>query len=128
MSRGVAPRFPNVDGPNGDGPNGDATAALLDALGLPHVLLGQSVATVSTGERQRLALIRILLLDPPVLLLDEPTSGLDGTAAERVEAMLRERLAGGVSILLVTHDPSLAGRLAHRRLLIRDGVLGPDET
>ncbi len=123
----VAPHFPNVDGPNGDGPNGDATAALLDALGLPHVLLGQSVATVSTGERQRLALIRVLLLDPPVLLLDEPTSGLDGAAAERVEAMLRERLAGGVSILLVTHDPRLAGRLAHRRLRIRDGVLEPDD-
>ncbi len=104
-------------------PNGDATAPLLDALGLPHALLGQSVATASTGERQRLALIRLLLLDPRVLLLDEPTSGLDGDAAERVEAILRERLAGGAAILLVTHDPRLADRLAHRRLHIRDGVL-----
>ncbi len=126
----VAPHFPNVDGPNGDGPNGDgpngdATAALLDALGLPHVLLEQSVATVSTGERQRLALIRLLLLDPRVLLLDEPTSSLDEAAATRVEAMLGERLAGGASILLVTHDGRLAGRLAQRRLHIRDGILGP---
>ena len=111
----VAPHFPN----------GEATAALLDALGLPPVLLGQSVATVSTGERQRLALIRTLLLDPSVLLLDEPTSGLDDAAAARVEAMLRQRLAGGASILLVTHDERLAGRLAQRRLHIRDGVLGP---
>ena len=104
-------------------PDGDGTAALLDALGLPKILLEQSVATVSTGERQRLALIRTLLLEPRVLLLDEPTSGLDGAAAERVEAILRDRLAGGAAILLVTHDPGLADRLAHRRLEIRDGVL-----
>ncbi len=106
-------------------PNGAATAVLLDALGLPPVLLEQSIATVSTGERQRLALIRLLLLDPRVLLLDEPTSGLDEAAEERVEAMLLERLAGGASILLVTHDARLAGRLAQRRLHIRDGVIGP---
>jgi len=111
----IAPHFPDAD----------ATAPLLDALGLPPALLGQSVATASTGERQRLALIRLLLLDPQVLLLDEPTSGLDGDAAERVDTMLRERLDGGTAILLVTHDPRLADRLSHRRLCIRDGVLGP---
>lgn len=118
----VAPHFPNGDAMD------DSVAPLLDALGLPHALLGQSVATASTGERQRLALIRVLLLDPRVLLLDEPTSGLDEAAGERVETMLRERLAGGASILLVTHDLRLAGRLAHRRLHIRDGVLGRDES
>lgn len=118
----VAPHFPNVDGPEGE-----ALSPLLDALGLPSILLGQTVATVSTGERQRLALIRVLLLEPRVLLLDEPTSGLDEAAAGRVEAMLRERLAGGASILLVTHDPRMARRLAHRRLRIQGGVLGPDE-
>lgn len=109
----IAPHFPD----------GDETAALLDALGLPRVLLEQSVATASTGERQRLALIRVLLLNPRIMLLDEPTSGLDEAAGRRVEALLRERLAGGVTILLVTHDPGVAGRLAHRRLEIRDGRL-----
>ena len=116
----IAPHFPTRDARD---ESNDSVAPLLDALGLPHALLGQSVATASTGERQRLALIRLLLLDPRVLLLDEPTSGLDGDAAERVEAMLRMRLAGGAAILLVTHDPRLADRLAHRRLHIRDGVL-----
>ena len=117
----IASHFPDDDAMD------DSVAPLLDALGLPRALLGQTVATASTGERQRLALIRLLLLDPPVLLLDEPTASLDAAAAERVEAMLGERLAGGAAILLVTHDPGLAGRLAHRRLRIRDGVLGPDE-
>ncbi|MFQ5783816.1 MAG: ATP-binding cassette domain-containing protein [Alphaproteobacteria bacterium] len=112
----VAPHFPD----------GEATMALLAFLGLPPDLLDQSVATVSTGERHRLALVRILLLEPRVLLLDEPTSGLDDIAAGRVEAILAERLSGDVSILLVTHDLQLAERLAHRRLRIRDGALGRD--
>ena len=119
----VAAHFPNGDARTGS--VDESVAALLDILGLPRGLLEQSVATASTGERQRLALIRLLLLNPRVLLLDEPTSGLDEAAAERVEALLRTRLAGGASILLVTHDPRLASRLAHRRLHIRDGVLGP---
>ena len=124
----VAPHFPNyADGPDSDGPGAVALSPLLDAFGLPPGLLGQTVATVSTGERQRLALIRTLLLEPRVLLLDEPTSGLDGDAAGHVEAILRERLAGGASILLVTHDPRLADRLGHRRLRIHDGLLEPDD-
>jgi putative ABC transport system ATP-binding protein len=81
------------------------------------------VATASTGERQRLALIRTLLLEPRVLLLDEPTSGLDEEAAGRVEAVLGDRLAAGTAILLVTHDGRLAERMGQRRLRIAGGVL-----
>ena len=92
-------------------------------LGLAPALLTQTVATASTGERQRLALIRTLLLEPRVLLLDEPTSGLDEDAAARVEAVLGERLAAGVAVLLVTHDGRLAERMGHRRLRIEGGVV-----
>lgn len=110
-------------------PDGERVLSLLSALGLAVKLLDQPVATVSTGERQRLALIRVLLLEPRVLLLDEPTSGLDDAAAGRVEAVLAERLESGAAILLVTHDTAgLAGRLAHRRLRIGGGRLGPDES
>jgi phosphate-transporting ATPase len=117
----VAAHFPSGDA--GGGSVDGSVAALLDALGLRLDLLEQSVATASTGERQRLALIRVLLLNPRVMLLDEPTSGLDEAAAERVEGLLRARLADGAAILLVTHEPRLASRLADRRLEIRDGVL-----
>ena len=67
--------------------------------------------------------MRLLRLAPRVLLLDEPPAALDEAAAARVEAMLAERLAAGVAILLVTHDDAQAARLAGRRLRIADGRL-----
>ncbi len=109
----VAPHF--SDG--GPSPSG------LIALGLPETAGQWLVARLSTGERQRLALLRALAGDPKVLLLDEPTSGLDSEATAKVEQLLREELARGVSILFVTHDPTQADRLAQRRLHMADGVL-----
>ncbi len=105
----------------------DAEAAipLLAALGLGAEALDWTVSRASTGERQRLALARTLARTqtqaPEVLLLDEPSSGLDPAATEMVEAMLRERLAAGVAILIATHDPAQAGRLARRRLIVEAG-------
>ena len=103
----------------------DQTAAreLVAVLGLAEKFFDAPVAQVSTGERQRLALVRLLLLAPRVMLLDEPTAALDEAAAARVEAVLAERLAAGVAILLVTHDDAQAARLAGRRLRIVDGRL-----
>lgn len=101
----------------------DAAAAmpLLAGLGLGAEALDWTVARASTGERQRLALARTLARTPEVLLLDEPSSGLDPAATEMVETMLRERLAAGVAILIATHDPAQAGRLARRRLIVEAG-------
>lgn len=103
----------------------DLTAAreLAATLGLSGKFFDAPVAQVSTGERQRLALVRLLLLAPRVMLLDEPTAALDETAVARVEAVLAERLAAGVAILLVTHGDAQAARLADRRLRIADGRL-----
>src|SRR6202158_5822530 len=86
-------------------------AALAGRLGLRVDLLDAPVAQLSTGEKQRLALVRALLPSPPVLLLDEPTGPLGDDSVTQVEALLQERLATGTSILLVTHDPNQAGRL-----------------
>ena len=83
------------------------------------------VARLSTGEKQRLALIRAFVLSPPVLLLDEPTGPLDPASVERVEALLRERLAAGLILLMVTHDPAQAGRLGARHLRMEEGRLAP---
>ncbi len=83
--------------------------------------LGWEVARLSTGERQRLALARALLLGPPVLLLDEPTSGLDEDASQAVENELHERLRQGASILMVTHSREQARRLASTLLTIGEG-------
>lgn len=90
-------------------------SALFDRLGLSTELLRGPVARMSTGERQRAALVRGLLLSPSVLLLDEPTSALDDIATNRVEHLLKERLSEGMSIVLVTHDERQAARLATTR-------------
>jgi putative ABC transport system ATP-binding protein len=106
----VAPHFRNL---------GLARAAC-PRLGLAPALLDGAVFRLSTGERQRLALIRTLALDPPVLLLDEPTGALDQENTELVEAELKTRLRAGTSILMVTHSAEQAARLGHRHLQMKD--------
>jgi ABC-type lipoprotein export system ATPase subunit len=61
------------------------------------------------------------------MLLDEPTGPLDPASAERVEAVLRERLAAGAAIILVSHDPAQGARLNARRLRMIDRRLAPEE-
>ncbi|MCE2509975.1 MAG: ATP-binding cassette domain-containing protein [Alphaproteobacteria bacterium] len=109
-------------------PKDGAVGEMLDRLGLSEEALGWTVARLSTGERQRLALARALLLRPAVLLLDEPTSGLDETSIATVEKVLKARLAEGVSILFVTHDERQGKRLAKRCLHLKQGRLESEET
>ena len=103
----------------------DAALDVLPRLGLTRAQFNSPVIRLSTGERQRLALIRTLVLDPPVLLLDEPTGALDQDSTARVEALLRERLAAGTTILLVTHSPEQAERLGDQRFHIQQRRLVP---
>jgi ABC-type iron transport system FetAB ATPase subunit len=100
-----------------------AARATTERFGLKSELLDGTVARLSTGEKQRLALARALLRAPSVLLLDEPTSALDDESRERVELVLRERMAEGLSILMVTHDGRQAQRLARRHYLMSAGRL-----
>ncbi len=101
----------------------DSAAPLMRRLGLPSEALDWEVAKLSTGEKQRLALTRALLISPKVLLLDEPTSGLDPETATKVEALLHERLASGAAIMLVTHDDAQAERMASRRFHMEAGTM-----
>ncbi|WP_193367932.1 ABC transporter ATP-binding protein [Pelagibius marinus] len=81
------------------------------------------VSQLSTGERQRLALLRALEHRPEVLLLDEPTGPLDEETTAAVEALLREKQENGLAILWVTHDKRQAERVATRRFWIDRGRL-----
>jgi ABC-type iron transport system FetAB ATPase subunit len=105
----------------------DADRAFVDttlaALGLSPALLDTEIERLSTGERQRLALVRSLARRPRVLLLDEPTAALDPDAVARVETLLRERLAGGMAVLIVTHAGEQARRLAQRIFRLEQGKL-----
>ena len=60
-----------------------------------------------------------------MLLLDEATGALDEDSTRRVEAVLRERLAAGVAIVMVTHSPAQAARLGNRHLRMEDRRLVP---
>lgn len=96
---------------------------LVACLALRRDILKQPVAACSTGERQRLALLRALESQSPVLLLDEPTGALDVDSVARVETLLRVRLAAGVAMVLVTHDPAQAERLGTMRGQLEQGRL-----
>jgi ABC-type iron transport system FetAB ATPase subunit len=93
---------------------------MLPRLALPADLLDGQVARLSTGERQRLALIRALAHAPKVLLADEPTGALDETATALVETVLREHIAASMAIVLVTHSPTQAARLGHRQFRMHE--------
>jgi phosphate-transporting ATPase len=101
-------------------PDETAWRPLLSTVGLPEAA-EWAVSRLSSGERQRLSMVRALARTPAVLLLDEPTANLDSDSATAVEALLRQAMAGGTGILLTSHDPAQVERLADARLPLRKG-------
>lgn len=109
----------------------ESATSLLAALGFAPDVLDWAVARLSTGERQRLALARLLANRPEALLLDEPTANLDPVNRDHVERLiLRYRQEQRAAVLWVSHDPEQRARLAAatngRRLRIESGVLLPE--
>jgi putative ABC transport system ATP-binding protein len=98
--------------------------ACLEAVGLGE-RTHHYPAQLSGGEQQRVALARAVALRPRLLLADEPTGNLDSvTGASIVDLLLTLNREQGSTLLLVTHDPALAGR-AGRVLALRDGRIMP---
>ncbi len=99
-------------------------AALLHELGFKPEVMQWEVARCSTGERQRLALVRLLQNRPEVLLLDEPTASLDADNVERVEAIIgRQCREYGVAVIWVSHDIQQASRVGDRCMHMSEGKL-----
>lgn len=97
---------------------------LLAQIGFGSEVMGWDVSRCSTGERQRLALLRLLQNHPRVLLLDEPTASLDAGNVARVEALVaRLRREQGLAVLWVSHDTAQAKRVASRRIYIENGQI-----
>lgn len=108
----VGPHFPEIQ------------SGMLERLGFSPDVMDWEVARLSSGERQRLALLRLLANQPAVMLLDEPTANLDAAARKRVEAVLEEvRNKRGTGLLWVSHDAAQIQRVAHRSLVLAGGAL-----
>lgn len=99
----------------------DGAVPLVTRLGLPAGCGPWPVQRLSTGERQRLGLVRALMLRSRVLLLDEPTSALDSASAAAVESLIAERISNGTSVVWSTHDSGQARRVGSRIF-----AMGPD--
>ena len=105
----------------------DIAAPWAERLDIPAEAGDWPISRLSTGERQRLALVRAMAQGARVLLLDEPTSGLDQPMTRAVEERLREFVANGGGLIFVTHDPGQASRLAERCLRFAKGGRAEEE-
>jgi macrolide transport system ATP-binding/permease protein len=96
-------------------------ASLLDQVGLAS-RADHEPSQLSGGQMQRVAIARALVNHPIMLLADEPTGNLDSRTGDEILRMFQRLKAQGITILLVTHDPKVAG-YADRTIHIADGLI-----
>ena len=96
----------------------------LDNVGLSE-RVGHRPDQLSGGERQRVAIARAIVMQPVLLLADEPTGNLDSVSGKEVIGIMEGLNNGGLTLILVTHDPAV-GQRAARRLVMEDGKIARD--
>lgn len=98
--------------------------ALLAKVGFSGDVMQWQVSRLSTGERQRLSILRLLSHKPRALLLDEPTASLDRENIDRIEELIFEyRQQHNVSVLWVSHDAEQIARVSSQHLMLEKGKL-----
>ena len=100
-------------------------AELLETVGLKD-RTNHKPAELSGGQQQRVAIARALANNPRFLLLDEPTGNIDSKTAKEIIQLIKQLNADGVTIIMVTHDQSIA-KLAKRTVQVFDGQILSDE-
>ena len=110
---------------NVEGNGIEKARALLREVGLAERMEHYPVQ-LSGGEQQRVALARAFITEPPIVMADEPTGNLDSTNGRNVlELLLKRNKEAGTTLVLVTHDPEVAGK-ADRKIVLRDGLIVED--
>ena len=111
-------------GPFNQGLSHDASAAAarlaIEEMDIAH-LAHRRIATLSLGEKKRVALAGVLALRPQILLLDEPTSGLDHPGAEALLTALARLNDAGVALVIATHNTGLALEWASHAIVLAEG-------
>jgi polar amino acid transport system ATP-binding protein len=100
----------------------DDAAALLQRFGLADKRL-EYPDRLSGGQQQRVAIVRALAMRPDLLLLDEVTSALDPELVAEVLDVIRELAAGGMTMVIATHEMSFARDIANRIVFLDDGLI-----
>jgi putative ABC transport system ATP-binding protein len=102
----------------------DQVSDLLQVASFDSEKLDQPAETLSVGEKQRVALARLLATDPKVVLLDEPTAALDPTHTARIESSIRDiAVRKQLGVIIVSHNPEQAMRMGGEGLLLVSGRL-----
>jgi len=101
-----------------------AAADALDRVGLAH-RAGHPAGRLSGGERQRVAIARALVGRPALILADEPTGNLDSAGGAQILTLLRDLHADGVTLIVITHDATVAAACP-RRVDLHDGRIVAD--
>jgi energy-coupling factor transporter ATP-binding protein EcfA2 len=113
-------------GPRNLGKNGANLDAFLDLFNL-RSLRQRHPLTLSRGERQRLAVASLLIMDPQILLLDEPTTGLDRSSWMQLMEGIKTMHHRGTTVLFATHHQEAVDRYAHRMIRLERGEIVDDQ-
>jgi len=99
---------------------------MLERVGLSE-RADQLASELSGGEQQRVGIARALVKEPELVLADEPTGNLDSIAAEEIMVLLKNLRSENQTVVMVTHDPRMAG-YADRIVFLKDGRVVDEET